>query len=175
MPAVKQTPLPTFCQTVEVGDELLLVETAVPMDLKFILDRAKQWNQELGFIPAAGIETLIKEGRCLIACVNGDPAGYILTSGGFRTPLVVRHNTVEESLWSRGIGKALVKCVLHWSRWTKRSHLLIRTRQDIARQRAINENLGGIVLGHDPHVGVRGKLVDIWRVDREPVLSANAE
>lgn len=168
MPAAKQTPLPTFDAEYLAGD--LEVKTATETDFPYILDRSKLWSNQQGFIPAEGMRKLVEEGRGLICRVNGERAGYLLTSGGIRRPLVVRHNTVEESLWSCGVGCQLMRAVLEWSLWSRRHFVLVRTRADLARQTAINVKLRGLILGQDETIGKREQPVNIWSVPTVPTL-----
>lgn len=172
MAAKKQTPLPGFLRKLQptVVRDAAVIRTAAVDDLKFMLSRAKIWSNELGFIPASGMETLVKEGRGLVLEVNGERAGYILTSGGLRKPMVIRHNTVDVDLWNGGFGRDLVKAVLDWSLWTGRHTVLCRTRRDLVRQRSINATLGGYVLGSDDSIGKRGEPVDVWSLSRVPTL-----
>mgnify|MGYP001824079754 CR=1 FL=1 len=167
MPSRKRTPLPSFITERESAAGLVCIRTADETDVQYVLDRARKWSNEVGFIPASGMELLLSEGRGLVAEVNGELAGYLLTSGGLRTPLVVRHNTVEEALWEHGVGGVLMRAVLDWSAWTKRPRVLVRTRVDLLRQANINASLGGIVLGTDQNVGKRLKPVEIWSVPRD--------
>jgi hypothetical protein len=175
MPSQKQTPLPEFHATIPFGDDesIASIDTAVEDDWRFIIDRAKKWSNEQGFIPSEGILTLIHEGRGLLLRINDEPAGYILTSGGMRRPLIVRHNTVEESLWNAGLGSELMRAVLKWSLWSKRDFILVRTRRDVARQVSINKRLRGLIVGEDQNLGQRGERVDIWSVPRVPTLFAS--
>lgn len=172
MPAKKRTPLPTFHRELGQGENVApsTISTSIEDDLRFILDRAKLWSNELGFIPAEGIRKLMEEGRSLTLRVNGDRAGYILTSGGIRQPLVIRHNTVEQDLWDSGLGRQLMKAVVSWAGWTGRDSVLCRTRKDIARQVSINHRMRGFILGEDPHVGQRGEPVEVWSIPRHPTL-----
>lgn len=176
MPPKKRTPIKSFQDTISLQDSIncggkrMTVQTASRTDVQYVLDRARKWSNEVGFIPAQGIETLIEEGRCLVARMNGERCGYLLTSGGFLRPLVVRHNTIEEDLWSQGLGTSLMASVLSWARWTKRGHVLVRTRRDIEHQVKINRHLAGGIVDTDVHVGERGQPVDLWTIPRTPVL-----
>lgn len=172
MPAAKQTPIPGYTQIIASGNDTLagVVHTSTPDDFTFILDRSRKWSNEQGFIPAEGMRQLIDEGRGLTLWINGERAGYILTSGGIRRPLIVRHNTIEEDLWSQGFGTLLMRAVLKWSTWSRRHFVLVRTRADLVRQTAINAKLKGFVLGQDPEIGAREQPVNIWSVPNVPTL-----
>lgn len=177
MPATKQTPITQFAQVLDdnLGRTGAQVRTATEGDFEYILDRSRKWSNEQGFIPAKGMELLITEGRGLILEVNGDRAGYLLTSGGIRRPIVVRHNTIEEDLWSHGFGTLLMRAVLKWSLWSRRHFVLVRTRADLVRQTAINTRLRGFVLGQDKSIGVREQPVNIWSVPIVPTRFAESE
>lgn len=165
----KLTKIPTLTSVHLAAGEQLHIRTAVTTDVPYILDRARRWCNQVGFIPRKGLEVLVAERRCLIAEVNGCAAGYLLTSGGITKPLVVRHNTVERDLWERGIGTVMMRAVLDWAAWTRRDHVLVRTRTDIYRQLAINVSLDGLVLRDELYIGARGKPVQVWRLPRTAV------
>jgi len=100
-----------------------------------------------------------------MAHINGQAAGYMITTGGTRKPLVLRHNTVEEELWSRGIGTALVESLLEWTAlWSPHPIIEVRTRRLILPQEVINARVGGLVCSSGLMIGVRGQPVDTWRV-----------
>lgn len=175
MPSEKRTPLPSFSTELYHPEfpHAALIRTSAEGDLVFMLDRARKWSNELGFIPAEGMRKLVQEGRGLTLSFNGELAGYILTSGGLRRPLVVRHNTIEEDLWNHGLGEALMRAVLGWSRWSRRHYMLVRTRSDLTRQTAINKRMRGFILGSDEQIGKREHPVNIWSIPNVPTLFAS--
>jgi ribosomal protein S18 acetylase RimI-like enzyme len=52
--------------------------TARPQDLRFVLDLQRRFSNELGFVPAGGIERYIDWGCVQLATENDAPAGYVL-------------------------------------------------------------------------------------------------
>jgi len=159
--------LPSVKVTVTASglDNDVLIRSAKAGDLLYILDRAKKWSNQQGFMPRANIEDHVRRGQALLCEVNGAAAGYLLISGGIRCRPVLRHNTVERDLWNKGLGEAGVGWLARWcGSVTAYDHLLIRTREDLDAQAAINRAVGGIVTSVVPHVGARGRKVYIWSV-----------
>jgi hypothetical protein len=133
--------------------------------MPYIIDRARQHVNSQGFIPATNIEAHVRRNQIWLADIGGQAAGYIFSSGGIRKPLVLRHNTVEEELWDRGLGTAFAAWLVDFAATaTPFTEMYIRTRRDLVRQIAINAAVGGAVCSTLQHVGCRGHAVDVWRV-----------
>ena len=159
------TCLPTVTELTSVlaGFRTAQVRTAASGDLLYILDRAKLHVNAQGFITRGNLAEHVRRGQVWIIDVNGEAAGYVFASGGLRRPMVLRHNTVEEELWSQGLGRAFTEWWLRFAaEHTPFRQVYIRTRRDLVRQISINRAVGAKVVSTVNHIGCRGHAVDIW-------------
>lgn len=54
------------------------IRTATPADLNFVLHLARQFSNNVGFIPRSAIDEYLDRQAITIAFENGQPAGYLL-------------------------------------------------------------------------------------------------
>jgi len=137
------------------------IRVATAGDLAYVLDRQKQFSNQVGFIPKHTTELYIQREKVWVAEINGQPIGALIATGGERCPLVFRCNMVEKELWEQGWGRAFTD----WLRQSPCSNrwggVKVRTRRDLTAQYHINSEQGGKVLSTTPP-GVRGFPVDEW-------------
>ena len=88
------------------------VRPAVPADLAFIVMLQKAHAAALGFLPRQALKEKIRLGQVLLARAEGTRAGF-LHHGSLRRPEVrVFQIAVAPAARSRGVGRALVQCLL---------------------------------------------------------------
>jgi hypothetical protein len=63
---------------VTLPDRFIGIRTAVDRDVKFVIDLAKKFSNQLGFIPSAGLRVYTATGMVALGEENGMPAGYLL-------------------------------------------------------------------------------------------------
>lgn len=150
----------------------MLFRTASPADLKFVVDRAAQFEDTQGFLPFGVFDNWIHSGRIIVCEINGQPAGYLAVTGGKLEPAVVRHNTVEKELWERGYGRRWMEAIRKWA-WcrTRFSTVAVRTREDIAAQNRINASLGEVI-EEDVVPNRFGQVTRRWELPVTPLASA---
>ena len=126
------------------------------LDFSFILSQSNLYRNEQGFIPKSALEKFGNEGRIYVFSINDFAAGYLLTTGGRRSPLVVRHNTIVRELWSHGYGKKIMQGLRNLaSLYTPFDFMKVRTRSDLTHQIAINESLNPLAIEKSDKLGVR--------------------
>jgi hypothetical protein len=139
----------------------LKIELATLEDLKYIDSRQRKHSNEVGFLRLKDLEYLISRETVWIATLNDQEIGAIVCSGGKRKPLCFRSNLVEPEAWSNGIGKKLTQFLQESEYAELHGGIRVRTRQDITRQVAINNNVGGLVMATGKPAS-RGVPVEEW-------------
>jgi N-acetylglutamate synthase-like GNAT family acetyltransferase len=61
------------------------ITTASVKELSYIIDLAKKFSEQLGFLPRAAVVEYLTAGRVLLARENGEPAGFILSRNRLRS------------------------------------------------------------------------------------------
>lgn len=127
------------------------ISTCTPRHAPATLERAHKWRRNVGWLPRGAIQTNIERGWVWRLELDGQDAGHIMTSGGFRTPHTLRHNCIDEELWRNGIGSMMVRTWLAWSALTS-AHAIarVRTRADLTAQTQINLHTGFHAVAVDP-------------------------
>lgn len=143
------------------------IKTAVSGDFEYVLGQSYKFRKRFNFVPARCLRDLIDARQVFVARLNGQPAGYILTTAGLTRPLVVRHNCVEQELWQRGLGHAWMSAAvahaqaLALSVGKPHKVMVTRTRADRKDQIVVNAATGGTLVGCD-QAGASGHVVTIW-------------
>lgn len=157
----------------ELGE--ILIRTAVREDWKYVIDRAHQFRKRFNFVPMQGLLDCIERKSVFVAELNGQRCGYILTTGGIRTPITVRHNAVEQELWRNKLGRLWMSTAARYAKALgqlpgvkKQPCMITRTRADRADQIVVNAITGGRLQGCDP-AGKSGHVVTIWHHDLRTV------
>lgn len=146
--------------------ERVQIAIATPADMAFIVDRQKQFSNQVGFLRRKDLAALTDRGTVFIPSINNQPCGVIVCSAGRRRPLCLRSNIVEAELWENGLGTAFCGWLRTHPLARRWGGFRVLTRRDLGRQVAINTSLGGAVTSTRAP-GARGHHVDEWWVPTE--------
>jgi N-acetylglutamate synthase-like GNAT family acetyltransferase len=61
------------------------ITTASVKELSYIIDLAKKFSEQLGFLPRAAVLEYLEAGRVLLARENSEPAGFIISRNRLRS------------------------------------------------------------------------------------------
>jgi GNAT superfamily N-acetyltransferase len=106
------------------------IRLADRQDSQYIEHLARKHSNAIGFVPRTAIADHLERGSYHLLVLNGQEAGYIMHSGGFRRPHRIIQVAITEELWRLGYGT-----------------LLIQTALDTARERVIPSVTASVRIG----------------------------
>lgn len=145
----------------------LTTKVATPADIGFVCGLAKAHSNEIGFIPEAGIRDYLSHGRCLLAHVDGRPAGYVLGRPSMRYARWCRPITqLVVHPWFRriGVGTELVTAVEHAAHAAGQLALQAWTRDDLQPALSLWHHLHWQRIGQRLPSTVDRRPLHLWRL-----------
>lgn len=82
--------------------------TANHSDIPYIASLARQHVNKIGFVPTAALHDHINRGSIHMLMINNQPAGYLLSAGGFRRPHRIIQVAITDEMWLKGYGAQLI-------------------------------------------------------------------
>lgn len=82
--------------------------TAKHTDILYITSLARQHVNNIGFVPTAALHDHINRQSIHLLLINNEPAGYLLSSGGFRRPHRIIQVAITAEMWLQGYGAQLI-------------------------------------------------------------------
>jgi hypothetical protein len=96
------------------GRQNEIIRPAIDFDRSYVVSLQRKFSNQLGFIPAAGLDVYISRGSVLLSTENGEPAGYVLHRAPSRRDAGVAkiiQTAVQLDAQRRSHGLALVESI----------------------------------------------------------------
>lgn len=90
----------------------VVVRTAAEWDGLCLEHLAREFSNLLGFVPRAAIRDHIDRGDYYLLDVNGQPAAFVMSGGGFKHAYRLVQVAVTEELWLHGLGDRLLQAAM---------------------------------------------------------------
>lgn len=129
-----------------VPDQDWSICTATLRDLTYIDKLQHKHSHEVGFLPRAAMQQKLAEFRYILLRLRGQPAAYVLTSGGIRKPLRNIQTAVTEELWRQGYGRLLAYATFWLSAQASIHGITNSVRDDLDANQYVR-SLGAHIIG----------------------------
>jgi GNAT superfamily N-acetyltransferase len=149
----------------------LIIRSAMPRDLGFLVNLLKRNSGALGFLPRAAILEKVLKRHVRLAVLDGMPAGYLIHGSLAREEVRVFQAAVRGDARRRHLGRALVEDLVRRATLAGARAISLRCLDDL-NANAFWQSSGFRLAGKEP--GRTGTL-NIWGIRLRPSERCQAE